>query len=350
MSGLTVYCCGPLPRLRRLLEALPCVDRLTDWRELERAPAAERCLFALGTDALGPGPESAELLRLIRGSQDRFARCAAGLAVEGPGELDTKALARRLIFQLSLAGCSFPERPLAEGTGSLHNWTVLQRRLGLASREEAWAAALDALCRRVLDFRTQRYEKPRVLMLHASDHATSNTLALGELVSGQLGADFSVRTMSLRNGTIEDCRGCSYKVCTHFASRGACFYGGSIATEVIPAVLASDILLLLLPNYNDAVGANIMAFINRMTSLHVSGALGGKTLFAVVVSGYSGGDLVAEQAMGALCLNKSFLLPPRFCLLETANDPGEVLHLPGVRDRAAAFAAQIRRCAKKSLN
>ena len=124
------------------------------------------------------------------------------------------------------------------------------------------------------------------------------------------------------------------------------FYGGSIATEVFPAVQACDILLLLLPNYNDAVGANIMAFINRLSSLHVSGALSGKTLFAVAVSGYSGGDLVAEQAMGALCLNKSFLLPPRFCLLETANDPGEVLRLPGIAQRAAAFAAQIRRCAR----
>ena len=349
MPGLTVYCCGPIPRLRRLLEALDCVELLTDWQELRSGPPASCCLFAVGTDALGPVPESAELLRCIRSDPDRFTGCVAGVAVDGAGELDTKALARRLIFHLSLAGCSLPERPLAEGTGSLHNWIVLQRRLGLPSLEAAWSTALEALCRRVLDFTPQRYERPRVLMLHASDRATSNTLALGELVSGQLGPAFSVRTMSLRNGSIEDCRGCSYKVCTHFASRGACFYGGSITTEVIPAVLSSDILLLLLPNYNDAAGANIMAFINRMTSLHVSGALGGKTLFAVVVSGYSGSDLVAEQVMGALCLNKSFLLPPRFCLLETANDPGEVLRLPGVEARAAAFASRIRCCAKETL-
>ena len=111
---------------------------------------------------------------------------------------------------------------------------------------------------------------------------------------------------------------------------------------MIPAVLSSDILLLLLPNYNDAVGANIMAFINRMTSLHVSGSLSGKMLFSIIVSGYSGGDLVAEQVMGALCLNKSFLLPPHFCMLETANDPGEIMQLPGIRDRAVSFADHIR--------
>ena len=56
-----------------------------------------------------------------------------------------------------------------------------------------------------------------------------------------------------------------------------------------------------------------------------------------------GGDIVAKQAMGALCLNRSFLLPPCFCLMETANDPGEAVALPGIRDRAAAFAARISR-------
>ena len=35
-------------------------------------------------------------------------------------------------------------------------------------------------------------------------------MALGELTVSRLGEGFSVRTMSLRNGTIEDCRGCSY--------------------------------------------------------------------------------------------------------------------------------------------
>lgn len=345
MSGLTVYCCGPIPRLMALLPKLGSVDRLADWRELALGQVPGRILFAIGVDGFGPGPEAADLLRFIRCSQDRFLNCVAGVALEGAGELDTKDLGRRLIFHLNRAGCAFPERPLEEGTGSLHNLAALKKRLGLADLEEAWTAALDGLCLRVQAFSPQRYEKPRVLMLHASERATSNTLALGELIVSRLREAFSVQAMSLRNGTIEDCRGCSYKVCTHYASRGACFYGGSIATEVIPAVQASDILLLLLPNYNDAVGANIMAFINRLTSLHVSGALTGKTLFAVVVSGYSGGDLVAEQAMGALCLNKSFLLPPRFCMLETAGDPGEVLRLPGIGERAEEFASRIKACA-----
>ena len=111
--------------------------------------------------------------------------------------------------------------------------------------------------------------------------------------------------------------------------------------RLLPFLLLPYVLLLLLPNYNDAVGANVMAFINRLTSLHVSGALSGKSLFAVVVSGYSGGDLVARQAMSALGLNKSFLLPPRFCLMETAGAPGEALRLPGIEERAQRFAERI---------
>ena len=63
-----------------------------------------------------------------------------------------------------------------------------------------------------------------------------------------------------------------------------------------------------------------------------------KALFALVVSGYSGSDLVARQLISAMNMNKSFYLPGRFALLETANDPGEAMGLPGVRDRLDRFA------------
>ena len=40
-------------------------------------------------------------------------------------------------------------------------------------------------------------------------------------------------------------------------------------------------------------------------------------------------------------MNKNMLLPPRFALLETANAPGEVLQIPGIKEKAANFAASI---------
>ena len=61
-----------------------------------------------------------------------------------------------------------------------------------------------------------------------------------------------------------------------------------------------------------------------------------------MVSGYSGSDLVAQQLISALNMNKSFFLPPHFCLMETANDAGAALRLPGIETRTAAFARNIR--------
>ena len=42
-------------------------------------------------------------------------------------------------------------------------------------------------------------------------------------------------------------------------------------------------------------------------------------------------------------MNKGFWLPANFCLLETANDKGEALALPGIRQRAERFAENMLR-------
>ena len=347
MQDVTVIRCGASPRMERVLEALAQATGEKGSRIRDQGSGDARAnsnqnnllLFALSVDALGPDEEYVRLLRRVRAGE--FSGCLAGVIVVGETELDTKALGRELIFHLDRAGCAFPERPLVEATGSMRNLRITQKNLGLSSPEEALLAAAEALVERMRRFAPPRFEAPRLLVLHASDHKTSNTLCLGDMVLEALDPRFRVQTLSLRNGTIEDCRGCSFKVCSHFANKGSCFYGGSIAQEVLPAVRDCDALLLLLPNYNDSVGANVMAFINRLTSLHVNNELSGRRLYAIVVSGYSGGELVATQAMGALCLNKSFLLPPAFCMLETSNDPGEILRQPGIQDRAAAFARRL---------
>ena len=349
MQSVTVVRCGASARMDRLLEklSLPPGSRTLsseDWIAAGTEAEPNRLLlFAVCVDSLGPAPAFAALLRFIRGLGTGLRGRLSGVVVSGDSELDTKAVGRRLIFTLNCAGCAFPERPLAEATGSMRNLRILQRHLGLTAPEDAFLAAAGSLLDRMQDFRQPQFRQPRLLVLHASDHATSNTLNLGELILRELDSRFETRILSLRNGAIEDCRGCSYKICSHYASKSACFYGGSITHEVLPAVRDCDALLLLLPNYNDSVGANIMAFINRLTSLHVNNELSGRSLYAVVVSGYSGGELVATQAMGALCLNKAFLLSPGFCMLETANDPGEILRQPGIAERAAAFARHMER-------
>ena len=229
-----------------------------------------------------------------------------------------------------------------EGTGSLYNQHILAARRGI-SWEETYRARTRELGERLLAFSPKRVGRPKLLVLHASESGRSSTLWMGRELSRRLSGCCSIAEISLRNGTIHDCRGCSYSACLHFARSGSCFYGGAISETVLPAIRECDAMLFLCPNYNDAVGANFTALFNRLTSLLLQCDLSEKQLYSVIVSGYSGGDLVARQLLGAMCLNKTVSLPPRFCLLETANDLPTAQALPGIAGRLDAFAAAMQR-------
>ena len=92
------------------------------------------------------------------------------------------------------------------------------------------------LVERVLAFSRPRLERPKLLALHASSRATSNTLALWGLVRTRLEERCDITEICLRNGTLEDCAGCPYTTCLHFGEQGGCFYGGVMVQEVYPAI------------------------------------------------------------------------------------------------------------------
>ena len=325
----------------RLAAALSGLDVLPlAPQALSAGGSDRRLLFAVHVDAFGPDARFTELLRLLRMHPACMAGSVAGLVFDGESELDTKQCARQLALALSLAGCTLPGKPLAEGTASLYNQHVLAAQLGLGL-EETFLHQIRSLAGRVLAFSSPRFAQPRLLMLHASENRQSNTLWLGRQVLARLPKSLQTRELSLQNGTVYDCRGCSFDACRHFAESGVCFYGGAISNQVFPAILQSDALLFLCPNYNDAVSANLTALFNRLTNLLIRQDLHGKYLFGIVVSGYSGSDLVAMQLLGAMCMNKTAILPPRFCLMQTANDPGSVQRADGISARLDAFAAQI---------
>ena len=71
----------------------------------------------------------------------------------------------------------------------------------------------------------------------------------------------------------------------------------------------------------------------------LEGLTGQRLLFAVALD--EGGDLLARQLISALNMNKSFFLPPHFCLLETANERGSLVKLPHIADEAAQFAQRM---------
>ena len=331
------------PRLERLLEfSLQGLSyRTVTPQELSTgAVKNRRILFALYVDELGMGPECFGLLRLMRANPGILQGCVGSIIVDGAGELYTKQAAQAVTLAANLAGCMFPGKPLVEGTGSLYNQRVSAKRME-CTLEEAYFLRSQELVQRLVSFHRPKFSRPKILMLHASDNRKSNTVAMGREVLEHLSPYCDIKTISLQNGAIYDCRGCSYKACLHYSQSGTCYYGGALPTEVFPAILECDAILLLCPNFNDSASANIMALINRMTNLLLRSPLFDKYLFSIVVSGYSGSDLVARQILGALCLNKTMMLPPNFCIFQTANDPGSAMNSPGIHSRLERWSREI---------
>ena len=297
-----------------------------------------RILFALPLDEAGQNFAYFRMLARLRREVNLLEGCTGGLIVDGPGELYTKSTAAELALAMNLAGCALVGRPLVEATGSLANFRIQAKNLG-TDLVGAYEAAARELVDRLEGETFPRRERPNLLALHASSHHTSNTMALWGELQKRLSSRWQVEEIGLRNGTLSDCSGCPYTMCLHFGERGGCFYGGVMSEEVYPAVRRADALILMCPNYNDALSANLTAFINRLTALFRQTRFYDKAVFALVVSGYSGSDTVARQLISALNMNKSFYLPPRFALLETANAPGEALSAPSIQDRLDRFAA-----------
>ena len=316
-------------------------DRMEILKENPFFFRGRRLLFAVPLGENGINREYYELIAWLRSGKQVLSGALAGMVIDAGSELYTKAAARELAVAASMAGCAFVGRPLVEGTASLDNFLVQAANLK-TDRMGAYRNSAKILARQLLEFQWQKKAHPKLLVLHASNHKTSNTLALWDQVKVRL-SGVEIQEVNLRNGTLVDCSGCPYQMCLHFGERGQCFYGGPIVDDVYPAVKWADGILLLCPNYNDALSANMTAFINRLTALFRTTRFYEKAVFAIIVSGYSGSDLLAGQIATAMNMNKTFYLPGNFCMMETANQAGAALALPGIEDRCREFADRMRR-------
>lgn len=307
---------------------------------------------ALGDD--GINLELYAMLRVIRrrdaGHTDGdgwLKGCLSGsvgaVIIDGASEYYTKSVGREVVQTANGAGCMFPGRPLVEGTGSLKNYTVRAKNLG-CGLYGAYVYAVKDLMARLKKFSADDSKNREILCVHACNEATSNTYWLWNQVKQQLPEEILVREISLREGHVMDCAGCSYETCMYFSRNAGCFYGGTIVDEVYPALGSCQAMMLLCPNYNDALGANLTAFINRLTSPFRRKPFDDKLLFAIIVSGYSGADIVGRQLIDALNMNKSFQLPGNFALAETANAAGSVCQIPGIQKKVQEYAAHLTSC------
>lgn len=297
-------------------------------------------LFAIDLGEYGVNLEYTRLLGWLRSHPKSLEGWTGGVTADADSDLYTKSAARELVFTANRAGCAFVGRPLVEGTKTLSNFAIVASNLG-TDLYGAYVESIKLLVKEMAKSQKPDKERKReLLVLHASSHKSSNTYAVWQGVKQYL-TDISITEIGLRNGTLADCSGCPYKMCLHFGERGSCFYGGVMVENVYPAVKKADGILLLAPNYNDALSANLTAFINRLTALFRTTRFYDKKLFGIVVSGYSGSDLIAEQMIAALNMNKTFYLPGHFAMLETANHPGEAMKLPGIEERMRQYAERI---------
>ena len=190
------------PRCAGVLEAALAGRQAEVLSRLEGPLTGRRLLFVVSLDEGGVNRGFYDLLAHLRTHPNCLDRCVGSVLVDAPGDLYTKAAGRDLVLAANLAGCAFVGRPLVEGTGDLRNFTVQARNAG-CSLEAAYHLATADLVERVLAFSRPRLERPKLLALHASSRATSNTLALWGLVRTRLEERCDITEICLRNGTLE---------------------------------------------------------------------------------------------------------------------------------------------------
>lgn len=301
----------------------------------------QRILFAVELNSFGINIPLMEVLsELASRGHDALQGSTGALLVHSQTELYTKSTAANLIFLANQLGCSFIGHPLVEATGDLKNFSTWQKTMDL-TLEEISLELSQQLGNRLFNHQPKKLINPKLVFLHSSFRTTSNTLSLWQMVANHL-EDWDIDELYVENGSVFDCFGCSFKTCLQFGKQKSCFYGGIMTEKILPAIEGADALVWVCPNYNDAISSNLMAVINRLTTLYRQMSFHDKQIFAVIVSGNSGSDSIAKQLIDALNINKGFHLPPYFSIMETANDVGSILKVPNIQEKTRLFAEHLK--------
>lgn len=299
----------------------------------------KKILFAIELNSIGGSNNLNNIfLELYKMGKDSLLNSEGSILIHSEYSMFTKTFAQSIIFLANNLGCSFEGRPLVEATANLENFI---------SMEKVYNMSLEDIClyqcRELGNRFLKKYHKSKIknmLVLHSSNRELSNTLTLWDMVKENL-SGIQINEINVGNGKVLDCKGCTYKTCKHLGKQTKCFYGGIIVEEIYPAILASDSILFICPNYNDMITANLVATINRFTALYRQTKFYDKTLYSIIVSGYSGGDAIAKQLISSLNMNKTFRLPPYFSLLATANDMGAISLAKDIDIKSKEFAKII---------
>ncbi len=303
-----------------------------------------KLLLAVDCDEIGGNEALYKWVRNLTRVYDQLSElplmgCTAAILINSDGPFYTKRLAQYIMFHLNRLGCRFIGHPVVEAVDALQNFKTWQKVVD-KSLEDILKGKAKHLGMRLDTFELTYPDVPKILVLHSSSHSTSNTLKLWELVSKHLG-EFEIKEFKIQDDKIAECKGCSFKTCMHYSEIKSCYYGGMMVEEVLPAMEWADAVIWVCPNYNDAISAKLMAVINRMTVLYRRIQFYDKRVFGIVVSGNSGSDLVITQLLGAVSINKGYMLPPQFAFSAIANDPLSIMDVEGIKEKAEHFAQTI---------
>lgn len=293
-------------------------------------------LIGLDLNYLGYNLEILEFLEKLR-EDDRlpFKGSITGLIISNSKSRVTKSFGTSLVYLINSLGSAFPGRPLVEISKDFSNYPIkTQDPFNLCLTEAK------SLVARLLKYFKFDPNISNILVVHSSSRKSSNTLALWDMVRSNLN-EVSIEEINIRGEKILDCKGCGYETCKHFGNNFECFYGGLMVEKIYPAILKADGLVLLCPNYNDMLMSNMVALINRLSALYRRQKFFDKSIFAIIVSGYSGGESIAKQIISSLNINKSFYLPGNFSLEEIANKPLDIKKTKDITSIAKNFAEKI---------
>ncbi len=169
----------------------------------------KRIIFAIELPITGESSNLNNIFQklFLRGNDALYGSSAIVL-IHSNYQLFTKTAAQSIIFKANLLGCRFVGRPMVEATGNLDNLIPLKKVYNM-DLEEICLYQCRELGERFVNDKVSNIKNPKLLALHSSNRATSNTLTLWDMVKSNL--DMEIQEINIGNGNIVDCKGCPYK-------------------------------------------------------------------------------------------------------------------------------------------
>ncbi|HHT21226.1 MAG TPA: NAD(P)H-dependent oxidoreductase [Tissierellia bacterium] len=312
------------------------LDQMLEHFQADHSFEGEKVVFGLSLDEYG---RDDHIYQRLKDDPEAFRSGVGSVLITSSSDLYTKEAAKEIIHLLNGRGMEFPGHSVIEAIQDLKNMRKWARNLE-TDRLSALLAQARQAGQRLAAYTPTKVKK--LLVLHANSRPDrSNTMQLFREVEHHLKIDYLA--IEILDEHIRDCAGCSYKTCGYYSSIQSCHFGGLFTDRILQQIDQAGALLLLAPNYNDALSAKMMAVVNRLSVLYRRGPFYDKYVFALVVSGNSGSDSVARQIIGAYHINKGFRLPARFYQQAIANDPGEILQDRSLQTKTGQFARDLMR-------